>query len=305
MISIIVPYYKLHFFSATLISIAEQSDKRFHVYIFDDNSPEDPRTLLDKFRGKFEFTYHKFNENIGKTSLVQHWVRCIDSVPTTEWIIILGDDDVLERNVIHDFYQNLPEIESLHINVVRYASVVIDQYDHEISKRYEHPQIENAIESFMKKLQNTSRSSLSEHFFRRSVFDNYVIRDFPNALCADDIMILEHSAFKNIFTINSSLIKIRKSTLNLSGGGVKLVDRHYPIIQFYTLLLTEFKTHFSKEQISIIESKFEREIFIHKKIVILVFFIKYYISNLKFAKLFKLLFYIFVKFPKLILNKPK
>lgn len=298
MIAIIVPYFKINFFKDTLVSLAKQTDKRFEVYIFDDNSPENPNDLLKEFVGNFNFKYHKFNENLGKKSLVKHWVRCLDLVKNVDWVMILGDDDTLGKNVIYDFYSNIEEINALNIDVVRYSTVVVNQENVAISKKYEHPQVENSIDSFMRKLQNTSRSSLSEYFFRMNKF-NYVIKDFPNALCADDVMVLEHSSFKNIFTINTSLIKIRKSTVNLSGGIVKLKNRHYPIIKFYTTLLTEFKNCFNDNQINIIESKFEREIFIHRKIIIVMFFIKYYTLNLKFKKLFNLLFTIFTKLSKL------
>lgn len=303
MIAIIIPYFKIFFFKDTLVSLVNQTDKRFEVFIFDDDSPENPNELLKEFDGKFNFNYYRFNENLGKKSLVQHWDRCLDLVKNVDWVMILGDDDTLSKNVIYDFYANIDEINILDIDVVRYSTVVINQENVEISKKHEHPQVENSIDSFMRKLQNASRSSLSEYFFRKIKFNDYVIKDFPNALCADDIMILEHSSFKNIFTINTSLIKIRKSSFNLSGGVVKLKNRHYPIIKFYTTLLTEFKSCFNDCQINIIESKFEREIFIHRKIIIVMFFIKYYTLNLELKKLFNLLFIIFIKLPKLMENK--
>ena len=40
MLSIIIPYYKLTFFEATLQSLACQSAKRFKVHIGDDASPK-------------------------------------------------------------------------------------------------------------------------------------------------------------------------------------------------------------------------------------------------------------------------
>ena len=54
MLAIIIPYYKLTFFEATLQSLAYQTDKRFKVYIGDDDSPEDCTVLLQKFEGQFE-----------------------------------------------------------------------------------------------------------------------------------------------------------------------------------------------------------------------------------------------------------
>ena len=42
MLAIVIPYYKLTFFEATLQSLADQTDKRFMVYIGDDASLESP-----------------------------------------------------------------------------------------------------------------------------------------------------------------------------------------------------------------------------------------------------------------------
>ena len=302
MIAIVVPYFKINFFNETLVSLASQTDKRFEVFIFDDNSPENPNDLLKEFVGEFNFNYYKFNENLGGKSLVKHWERCLDLVKNVDWVMILGDDDVLEENVIYDFYAHIEEINSLSVNVIRFSTIVIDEYNVAISKRYNHPAIENSIDSLMRRIQNLNRSSLSEHFFRKNRFINYRIKDLPNALGADDLMILEHTSFGEIFTINSSLIKIRKSKFNLSGGEIKLKNRHFPIVQYYSILLIDFKFYFTKEQINIIETKFEREIFIHRKIIILLFFIKYYSINFKFLKLSKLILYIFIKFPKLLLK---
>lgn len=305
MIAIIVPFFKINFFKDTLTSLANQKDKRFEVFIFDDNSSENPEELLKVFEGEFNFKYHKFIENLGQKSLVKHWERCLNLVNNFDWIMILGDDDTLDENVIYDFYANIEEINRLDIDVVRYSTVVINEENIVISKKYEHPIIEGSIDSMMRRLQNQSRSSLSEHVFRKNRFSNYTIKDLPNALGSDDLMILEHSSFRNIFTINTSLIKIRKSKFNLSGGGVKLHNRYLSILQFYSILLVDFKSNFNNKQIDIIESKFEREIFIHREIFILMFFIKYYSLNFKLFKLSKLILYIFIKFPKLLLEYMK
>ena len=51
MLAIVIPYYKIIFFEKTLESLAKQTDKRFHVYIGDDGSPNAPLELLKKYEG--------------------------------------------------------------------------------------------------------------------------------------------------------------------------------------------------------------------------------------------------------------
>ena len=70
MLAIVIPYYKLTFFEDTLASLAHQTDKSFKVYIGNDASPEDPLFLLNQYKGKFDFNYYKFENNLGSKSLV-------------------------------------------------------------------------------------------------------------------------------------------------------------------------------------------------------------------------------------------
>ena len=139
MLAIVIPYYKYDFFEATLQSLAAQTNKQFHVYIGDDASPKPPTDLLLKFQGQFSFSYHRFESNLGGTSLVQQWNRCLNLAQNETWEQILGDDDTLAPNVVASFYENLPEITEVNSSVVRFATQVIDENGKEISGIYQHP----------------------------------------------------------------------------------------------------------------------------------------------------------------------
>ena len=64
MLAIVIPYFKLTFFEETLLSLANQTNKRFKVYIGNDASPESPLLLLEKYKDKFDFVYHEFESNL-------------------------------------------------------------------------------------------------------------------------------------------------------------------------------------------------------------------------------------------------
>ena len=110
MIAIVIPYYKFAFFEETLKSLANQTNKNFMVYIGDDASPEDPTSLLQNYKDKFEFIYYRFENNLGSKSLVKQWERCIAMTQGEEWIKILGDDDVIGNYVVESFYKNYEKI---------------------------------------------------------------------------------------------------------------------------------------------------------------------------------------------------
>ena len=73
MLAIVIPYFKVTFFEATLQSLAEQTDDRFTVYVGDDNSPENPSAVLGKYEHKIKFQYSRFQENYGNVAVNFNW----------------------------------------------------------------------------------------------------------------------------------------------------------------------------------------------------------------------------------------
>ena len=232
MLAIIIPYYKLTFFEATLASLAAQTCQDFKAYIGDDASPEDPSNLIEKYKGQFDFVYHRFDENLGGTSLTKQWERCIALSGNEEWLMILGDDDVLGENVVKEFYDNLPKISQRGNNVIRYATQIIDGNGELISDIYTHPKLEKATDSFWRKFTGETRSSLSEYIFSRLSYEKFGFKNYPLAWHSDDMAWLEFSNFKNIYSINSAKFCIRFSDRSISGKKDNNVFKYMASIQF-------------------------------------------------------------------------
>lgn len=242
MLAIIIPFYKLIFFEETLQSLASQTDHRFKVYIGDDASPEDPKFLLEKYQDKFDFVYHRFDSNLGGTSLVQQWNRCIELINDEKWLIILGDDDVLGENVVKSFYEHF-DLFNGKSNVIRYASKIIKQELNKISETYSHPAWEKPTDSFFRKYQWLSRSSLSEYIFARASYDKFGFNDYPLAWYSDDMAWLEFADNKLIYSINEEIVFFRLSANNISGREDNLENKEESEYLFYKKLI---KNHLSK-----------------------------------------------------------
>lgn len=216
MLAIIIPYYNFTFFEETLLSLANQTDNRFKVYIGNDASPEDPSLILEKYKGQFDFVYHRFENNLGGISLTQQWERCITLSGNEEWIMILGDDDVLGDNVVSEFYRNFIDFFS-RSNVVRFATKIVNEKSGEISDFFLHPKYESAQDSWFRKFKGNSRGSLSENIFSRSAYAKYGFTDYPLAWHSDDRAWLDFSNNKLIYTINNSIVYVRVSDNSISG----------------------------------------------------------------------------------------
>lgn len=265
MIAVVIPYYKINFFESTLISLKNQSDKRFTVYIGNDASPDDPKSLLEKYQNSFRFEYAEFETNLGGKSLVKHWERCIDQIKDEQWIMILGDDDTLSENCIADFCKNIEEVKKQQINVVRFATQIINENDEIISGIYQHPQIESSIDFLFRKLKGGTRSSLSEYIFKTSSVKKYKFKEFPLAWHSDDLAILEFSEFGTIFTINQAVVNFRWSGKNITSLMNNMVIKNKATFNFYYYLLNDVKKHFNASQKEILYSKLEKSFFNDKK----------------------------------------
>ncbi|MFV0140397.1 glycosyltransferase [Empedobacter falsenii] len=95
-LAIIIPYYKITFFEDCLNSLVNQTNKNFNVYIGNDNSPNDPKELIEKYSDQLQINYKKFDDNLGKDNLVLQWDRCINMSKQEEWIQFLDSDDIIK-----------------------------------------------------------------------------------------------------------------------------------------------------------------------------------------------------------------
>ena len=248
MLAIIIPYYKLTFFKATLQSLANQTDKRFKVYIGDDASPENLIELLEIYDDSFDFIYHRFETNLGGSSLSKQWERCIELSDDEEWIMILGDDDVLGDNVVEEFYKDKEQLDLENINLMKCASILIDECGKSISKIYNHPIQEKTTEAYYKHYTGESRSSLSEYFFRRTSYNQFKFTDFPIAWHSDDKAWLDFTDCGDVYCCNEAIIQIRLSSENISGKKDNILLKRKARMLFLEDVIKDKLSHFTYEQ---------------------------------------------------------
>jgi glycosyltransferase involved in cell wall biosynthesis len=246
MVAIIIPYYKLTFFEATLQSLADQTDKRFKVYIGNDNSPESPLLLLEKYQDKIDFIYHKFEQNLGGTSLVKQWERCIALSGSEEWIMILGDDDVLGENMVEEFQAFINEKKE-RIDLIRFNLRIIDkngQLQSDVSEYKVHESDTDLLERmfFMKET-----ITASEFVFSRKVYEeNNGFVDFPLAWFSDYATWLVFSKQTGIYHVKKASVYWRLSGINISSKSTTFRETELKVQSLF-LFMSFLQVHFSIE----------------------------------------------------------
>lgn len=244
-LAIVIPAYKPIFFEKTLQSIADQTCKNFTVYIGDDASTEDLYSIVNKFEGRFNFHYKRFNENLGRRSLVKHWERCLAMLEDEEWVWLFSDDDLMCETCVDLFYDALNHTSSIY-HLYRFQTAVINEKGKIISV-HRLPETTSAGRFLHRRLRYSHNSYAVEYIFNLQHF--YAMGgfiDFPKAWCSDDATWYSLSQEKGIYTINQGIVKWRTSGENISGtlqkNTAELFDASCSYLQWLDLKISNQKS---------------------------------------------------------------
>lgn len=213
-LAIIIPAYKSKFLRITLDSIASQTDKRFCVYIGDDNSPNNIEDIVQMYYGKFNFIYYRFDNNLGGTNLVAHWERCINLTQGEKWIWLFSDDDCMDSTCVENFYREIEyhkESELMRFNVD-----IVDKDSHIMYESVFPPFVPSNY-LFKKKLKGEVQSFAVEYIFTRDVHERMEgFQNFDLAWGSDTATWIKFGE-NGIRTIPDSRVQWRKSEYNITG----------------------------------------------------------------------------------------
>lgn len=215
-LAIIIPAYKDTFLDEALKSIALQTCNNFTLYIGDDHSPYDIKSIVDKYYDQIDLVYKRFDNNLGGKDLVAQWERCIDMNKGEQWIWLFSDDDVMESTCVENFYKHLHETDSFydlyHFNVKRINDKgdVID-----IPRLY--PQVIYNFDFYRGKMTSKYASLVVENIFSRNIYEQCNgFKKFDLAWGSDTATWVMFSADKGLYTIPDSYVLWRVSDQNIS-----------------------------------------------------------------------------------------
>lgn len=235
-LTIVIPYYKRRFLEAALESLACQTNQGFEVFIGDDGSPENPADIIQKFKDRLCIKCRRFPDNLGRTSLVAQWNRCVRET-SSEWVWLFSDDDVTSPECIANFYKTLDETDGK-FDLYRFNTKIVDAELKIIHRPPVHPPVETVKEFAFAKFTGWRTSCAIEYIFRRNAFNaaNGFV-DFPLAWCSDDASWLAFSRRTGVRTIQNAEVFWRMSDLNLSAANPSLVKAKLKAFRKYLLWL--------------------------------------------------------------------
>lgn len=228
-IAVIIPAYKSNYLEQTLLSFLNQTNNNFTIYIGNDNSPHDIESIVNKFQDKLDIVYHKFEENLGATSLIKQWERCVD-LSNEKWIWLFSDDDLVSNICIEKFYKYIDDQNEFY----KFQTEIINEKNEKIFKKFDkiniYKEFLDSKEFISNRIKcNGFRSFAVEYIFSRELYNRNKFIDFPLAWASDDASWLTYSIDAKKIKCIPAIVSWRSSESNISMSRVNDTVNHNKI----------------------------------------------------------------------------
>lgn len=208
-LAIVIPAYKARHLPRALESLAAQTDRRFVVYLGDDASPEPLADIARTFENRLCLRYRRFSENLGGTSLIAQWSRCIALTEGQPWLWMFSDDDELEAGAVAALYQALQQAGG--IDLLRFQIDIINDRGEVQFRPAEHPVFEREEALLQALLTDRARQwRAPDHVFSRRAYETLGgFVDHPRAMYSDYATWLKFSSITGVRTIEGARVRWR------------------------------------------------------------------------------------------------
>lgn len=218
-LAIVIPAWRARHFAAALDSLRNQTDRRFRLYIGDDGSPDDLRSIVDAHTAGLDVVYHRFPANLGGADLVGHWHRCIALTRGEPWLWLFSDDDIAGPGCVAAFHRQF-EADIGGTRLLRFNLVIIDEHNEVVRQPMPHPPRESALDCLAAMLTARDRYWCApDHLFARAAYEGaggFV--NFPKALHADLATWVLFAGDAPILTLPGEGIRFRRHPQGTSSG---------------------------------------------------------------------------------------
>lgn len=139
-----IPAYKATYFRECLKSVLAQSYEDYEIVILNDCSPENIKGIVDEFRFHKNWSRVRFYENernVGAINVVHTWNKLLN-LAEGEFVICMGDDDLLAPNCLEEYNVLMKKYPNLDIYHAR--AYIIDDNSEIVNIQEARPNWESA-----------------------------------------------------------------------------------------------------------------------------------------------------------------
>lgn len=239
-----IPAFKVRYIEQAISSVLNQSFQDFEIIIINDCSPGNIDEIVNSYNDK-RIKYYKNNINVGAENPVLNWNKCLENA-NSEFFVLLGDDDVLERNYLEEFNNLIRKYPTL--DVFHCRSVIIDENSVPIQITPSWPEFENVYENIWHRINKYRIQFISDFVFRtcklKALGGFYKL---PLAWGSDDIttyIIGEEHGFAHT---NKLIFKYRRNSHSISSSGS--FEHKIRSVALYVKWVEEFVKKSTKNEI--------------------------------------------------------
>lgn len=214
--SITIPAYKQKFLYEAIESCLAQTYKDFELIIVDDASPEDLKSVVDRFQDS-RIRYYRNEKNCGALNVVDNWNICL-SYAKGDYVICMGDDDRLLPNCLEKYSKLIEKIPGL--AVYHGMTEIIDEKSRVTDMQEARPEREGVYSMISGRLRNSRQQYIGDWLFRRSdlvLMNGYY--KMPMAWGSDDLTAYMLAEDKGVANTQTPVFQYRMNSLTISNSG--------------------------------------------------------------------------------------
>jgi glycosyltransferase involved in cell wall biosynthesis len=214
LLEIVIPAYSVRYLEDLLDSLCAQTCNNFKTLVVDDDSPENVADVCQRYVTKLHIRYVHFSPNFGRNDLMAHWNRAVRE-SSAPWIIVPGDDDMLDPNCVEAFYNELAQHGNRY-DVYSFGHRAIDS-DGKRIREAPSQDIDSAAQFLMRRFSSYIEASPVCYVFSMRAFERaggFV--SFPRGWHSDDASYALFSSRTGIKSITGAYASWRKHGRSLS-----------------------------------------------------------------------------------------
>lgn len=214
--SITIPAYKQKYLYEAIESCLAQTYKDFELIIVDDASPEDLKSVVDRFQNS-RIRYYRNEKNCGALHVVDNWNICL-GYTKGDYVICMGDDDRLLPNCLEEYSKLIDKYPDL--DIYHGMTEIIDENSNVTNMQEARPEREGMYSMISGRLRNSRLQYIGDWLFKRTALEQlngYV--NMPMAWGSDDLTAYTIAKNKGVANTQMPVFQYRISSLTISNSG--------------------------------------------------------------------------------------
>ena len=242
-IAVIIPAFKPEHLDAAIRSIVEQTNQNFHLYVGDDAGPKEIFEICQNYTHLENFTYARFNTNVGKNNLIASWERCISLCNNEDYIWVFSDDDLAECSCIEAAINCITEDEQ-YPSIINLNTRVINNSGKVTSKDPTLPKSETSLDLAKRILEGRMLICMQSQIFSKEAHKKMGgIVNFPFGQASDWATAIHFASINDIKHLSNTYVYWRNSGSNITA----IAHKHNTLLKinahlkFHSWICTKFK----------------------------------------------------------------